>query len=329
MALTLTELQAVTDDYIYNRTPEDVYFRDNVLIYKLMKKGKSYNGGLKIQANLEYGKQHTGSYGPRTEFPVQKKEILTAAFFEYAAYFGVSTYDMEDDLLNAGDAAIVNIIQTKLKNMQKSIRDTMAIEIWRSRAANLAAAVYTDPKPFSGVADLFNQTASFKYGEIAPEDLLREDGTTSMWKTGYITDAITMGFKGLQQIRRAASLGPTNGDKPDLYITTEVLKDAFEASEYALVRHSAKDLVDAGFDNVLFKGAAVVADERQTAGQVDGYNLRYLDIIHHAERNFTKPVWKAEIRTPETFTCNIRWMGQLVCTNRLGHVRATNVTVPA
>jgi hypothetical protein len=329
MALTLTELQAVTDDYILNRTPEDVYFRDNVLIYKLMKKGKSYDGGLKIQTNLEYAKQHTGSYGPRTEFPVQKKEILTAAFFKYAAYFGVSTYDMEDDLLNAGDAAIVNIIQAKLRNMQKSIRDTMAIDIWRSLAANIAASEYGDPKPFSGVADLFSQVASFKYGEIAPEDLLREDGTTSMWKAAYTHDAITMGFKGLQAIRRIASLGPSNSDKPDLYITTELLKDAFEASEYALVRHSDKNLVDAGFDNVLFKGAAVVADERQTAGQVDGYNLRFLDIIHHSQRNFTKPVWKAEIRTPETFTCNIRWMGQLVCSNRLGHVRADNVSAPA
>lgn len=328
MALTLTELQAVTDDYILNRTPEDVYFRDNVLIYKLMKKGKSYDGGLKIQTNLEYAKQHTGAYGPRTEFPVQKKEILTAAFFVYAAYFGVSTYDMEDDLLNAGDAAIVNIIQAKLRNMQKSIRDTMAIDIWRSNAANLAAAAYADPKPFFGVADLFNQTASFKYGEIAPEDLLREDGSTSMWKAALISTSITMGFKGLQEIRRAASLGPSNADKPDLYITTEVLKDAFEASEYALVRHRNEDLINAGFDNVLFKGAAVVADERQTAGYVDGYNLRFLDIIHHKDRNFTKPAWKAEIRTPETFTCNSRWMGQLVCSNRLGHVRATGVILP-
>lgn len=61
MAL-IQELQAVTDDFIYNRVPEDVYFRDHVLIWKLAKKGKSFNGGLKIQTNLEYGKQHTGAY---------------------------------------------------------------------------------------------------------------------------------------------------------------------------------------------------------------------------------------------------------------------------
>ena len=329
MALTLTELQAVTDDYIYNRTPEDVYFRDHVLIYKLGKKNKSYDGGLKLQANLEYGKQHTGSYGPRTEFPVQKKEILTAAFFQYGAYFGTSTYDMEDDLLNAGDAQIVNIIQTKLKNMQKSIRDTMALEIWRSRAANIAAAEYADPHPFFGVADLFNQDDAFAYGEIAPQDLVKPGTSTSMWKAGYSSTAKEMGFKTMQYIRRLASLGASASQKPDLYITTEELKDAFEASEYALVRHSAGDLVNVGFDNVLFKGAAVVADEHQTAGYVDGYNTQYLDLVHHSKRNFTKPVWEAEIRTPEVFTCNVRWVGQLLCTNRLAHVRATGITEPA
>lgn len=339
MAL-LDELQAVTDDYIFNRTPEDVYFRDNVLLWKLSKKGKSFNGGLKIQTNLEYGKQHTGAYGPKTEFPVQKKEILTAAFFQYAAYFGISTYDMEDNLLNNGDAAIVNIIQAKLRNMQKSIRDTMAADIWRTRAANLAAAKYADPRPFCGVADLFDQ-ADNPYGEIKPSELVREDGTTSMWKAAAVngqrtvtesgspvTKYLIMSFPTMQEIRRAASLGNSDADKPDLYVTTEKLKDAFEATLQMSVVRSDGRLVDAGFDNVLFKGAAIVSDERQTDGYVDGYNTKYLDVIHHSERNFTKPEWKAEIRTPETFTCNTRWMGQLVCTNRLAHVRATNIKVP-
>ena len=326
MAL-IQELQAVTDDYIYNRTPEDVYFRDHVLIWKLAKKGKSFNGGLKIQTNLEYGKQHTGPYGPKTEFPVQKKEILTAAFFQYGAYFGISAYDMEDQLLNNGDAAMVNIIQTKLKNMQKSIRDTMAIDIWRTREENIAAATTEDPRPFSGVKDLFSQDVNFAYGEIKPSDLLREDGTTSMWKTGYSTDAMTMTFQTMQAIRRLAAIGNSDADKPDLYITTEVLKDAYEATIQAQVRYTDKNLADSGFDNILFKGAAITSDERQTAKYIDAYNTKYLDIIHHSERNFTKPEWKAEIRTPETYTCNTRWMGQLVCTNRLAHARVTNVSV--
>ena len=210
--------------------PKMYIFGDNVLIYKLMKKGKSYDGGKKIQANLEIGK-HAGAYGPRTEFPVAKKEILTAAFFEYAAYFGTSTYDMEDDLLNNGEAAIINIIQTKLKNMQKSIRDDMAIDIWRTRAANIAAAEYDDPRPFAGVGDLFDQTASTKYGEIAPEDLLKEDGTTSMWKTGAIAS-----WSGLQG--SAGNPAPPSLGQPMPSVYHRSAESSFEASEYALTRHS-------------------------------------------------------------------------------------------
>ena len=326
MAL-IQELQAVTDDFIYNRTPEDIYFRDHVLIWKLAKKGKSFNGGLKIQTNLEYGKQHTGAYGPKTEFPVAKKEIITAAFFQYAAYFGVSTYDMEDQLLNNGDAAMVNIIQAKLKNMQKSIRDTMAIDIWRTRAENLAVAIDPDARPFDGVKSLFEQNDAVPYGEILPTELLRDGTGTSLWKAAFNSTAKVMSFATMQSIRRLASVGNSDADKPDLYITTEDLKDAYEATIQAQVRYSDKNLADSGFDNVLFKGAAITSDERQTAGYVDGYNTKFLDIIHHAERNFTKPEWKAEIRTPESFTCNTRWMGQLVCSNRLAHVRQTGVTV--
>lgn len=322
----LDELQAVTDDFIYNRTPTDIYFRDHVLIWKLAAKGKAFNGGLRIQTNLEYGKQHTGAYGPKTEFPVQKKEILTAAFFEYAAYFGIATYDMEDNLLNNGDLAFVNIIQTKLKNMQKSIRDTMAIDIWRSRADNIAAAKYADARPFSGVADLFNQDNAFAYGTIRPSELIHEETGESLWKAAFDNTAYVMKFETMQAIRRAASIGNSDADRPDLYITTEVLKDAYEATLQATVVRADGRLVDAGFDNVLFKGAAVIADERQSPKYVDAYNTQYLDIIHHSERNFTRPEWKAEIRTPETFTCNTRWMGQLVCSNRKAHARFANVS---
>ncbi len=81
----------MTDDYIENRQPLDVYFKSNVLLYKLLSKGDTYDGGLKIQTNLEYGKANAGSYGPTSEMPINKTEILTAAFFQYAAYYTTLT----------------------------------------------------------------------------------------------------------------------------------------------------------------------------------------------------------------------------------------------
>ena len=56
MALTLTELQAVTD-YYHERTSNDIYFKSNVLLWKLMRGdtgSKMIPGGKKIQVVLEY-----------------------------------------------------------------------------------------------------------------------------------------------------------------------------------------------------------------------------------------------------------------------------------
>ncbi len=233
---------------------------------------------------------------------------------------------MDDDLLNSGSAQIVDIVLAKLKNAEKTIRDEMASGIYAAQADGITAD--SKSKPFLGLKDLFNQSDSFSYGEILPTDLQREDGT-DMWRTGYISDAQTMSFKFMQELRRAASTDVTREGKPDLYLTTEILQDAYERTQQVQVRYSDKNLLDAGFDNVLFKGAPVVADNKQTAGYIDAFNTKYLKIKTHSKRNFTKPVWQSPLRQPDTRTANIRWVGQLICNNRAAHARAINVSEPA
>lgn len=63
-----------------------------------------------------------------------------------------------------------------------------------------------------------------------------------MWKAGYDSNARVMSFATMQAIRRLASLGNSDADKPDLYITTEALKDAYEATLQVQVRYSDKSL---------------------------------------------------------------------------------------
>ena len=326
MPLPLNELQAMTDDYIYQRQPVDIYHKSNVLLYKLLTRGNTYDGGLKIQANLEYGKAPSGSYGPRDELPVDKTEILTAAFFIYAAYFTTLTIDMEDDLQNVGsDQALVDLVTAKLNNAEKTIRDDMGSQIYGTRSANITAAKAAgrkDPRPFIGLGDLFNTDTTAAYGEIKETDL-------ADWKANVISTAETMSFEFMQRLRRTASTDTTREGKPDLYLTTELLQDAFERTQQPQVRYSNEDLLNAGFDNVMFKSAAMVADDNQAAGHIDALNTRFLDMKSHKKRNFTKPEWQSPIRQPDTATANIRWAGQLLCTNRKAHARASDVSEPA
>lgn len=313
----INEIQAVTDDYIAQLQPVDVFFKSNVMLYKLLSRGNTYNGGKKIQCNLEIAMTNAGSYGPTSELPVQKKEILTAAFFEYAAYFSTLTIDMDDDLMNSGDAALVNLVHTKMRNAEKSIRESMATQIFQSRATNIAA----DPRsrPFCGLADLFNTTAATTYGEIAESEL-------SLWKAKKVTDAKVMSFPVMQEIRRFAGVDVNEEGKPNLYVTTETLQDAFEATLQQQARYTSQGLAKAGFSNVLFRGCPLVADGKVAEKSLYALNLRFLDIKTHSKRNFTRPQWLSPDRQPDTATANIRWAGQLVCSNRAAHALYTNIS---
>jgi hypothetical protein len=309
MALTLTELQSITDYYV-DSTDNDIYFKSNVLLYKLLSMGKTIPGGKKIQVVLEYDKGNTGSYGATTKLPLSKKEIYNAAFFRWAAYYGGVTVDLDDQRQNSGDLAIVNMVNGKLKNAQKGIRKEMATDVYASASSTDALL---------GLGDLFNTTTSTAYGEIKEADM-------AVWKANLDATGENISFKVMQKIRRAASVDDNTEGKPNLYITTETLKDGFEASLQTQARYSDVSLVNAGFDNILFGGAPVVADNKQTAGVCDALNLRYLDIETHKDYNFTKPKWTSPIDQPDTQVAFIRWGGQLVCRNRAAHARHTGLT---
>lgn len=322
MAFELTELQAVTDDYV-DKTPVDVYFKDNVLLYKLLGNGNLENnlvqanelvdGGQMIRVYLEYGEGNSGSYGAKTKIEQSKRDIMQAARFRWGGYFASNTIDLDDKVQNSGDAAMISIVQAKMKNIHKTIRKKMGGDIYNASADSIS---------FLGLGDLFNTTTSTKYGTIAEDDM-------GDWKANVITASEAISYAVMQKIRRTASVGQNNNDKPDIYVTTDALLDGYERGLQTQQRFSDVKLVDAGFENVLFKRAPVCADDRQTSGRLDALNLRYLALKAHSDYNFTKPKWEYSKDEPDTFTANVRFIGQLVCKNRKAHCRHTGLTEPS
>lgn len=323
MALTLSEIQAISDDYWENATPEDIYFQDNVLLWKLMGKGgmeanlvtpnEIVDGGEKIRVTLEYANSNSGSYGNTTKIPQSKKVILNAARFRWSGLYSSNAIDLNDRVQCEGKAAKVDIGQSKTKNIQKTIRDKMGTDVYSSAADN---------NSILGLGNMFSTVTATAYGSVAEDDMAN-------WKANAITTSRAISFKILQEMRRTPNVGQNKSDKPNLYITTDTLKDGFERTLQVQARYSDVDLVNAGFDNVLFGGAPVVADDKQTLGYCDGLNLRYLKMKTHKDFKFTQPKWEYDKEQPDLWVANTRWIGQLVCLHRKAHVRHTNLTEPS
>jgi hypothetical protein len=322
MALEFTELQAVSDDYV-EKGSVDIYFSENVLLYLLMGKGmmasnlagpsagKTVDGGKKLKQILEMDESNSGSYGNTTKIDMSKKDVFNAALFDWAGYYASNTIDLDDQVQNSGGAALIDLVYGKLQNIQKTIRKTMGAAIF---------ATGTGTPEFAGLGNLFDTTTATEYGNIAEDDM-------ATWKANSSAVASTMNFAFMQSLRRTAKVANNAKGIPNIYITTDTLKDAFTNTLQVQARYSDSKLADAGFKNILFEGVPMVADDNQTASYVDGLNLEFLKILTHEKYQFTNPKWERGGRDqPDSLTADIRWIGQLVCSNRKAHARATVVT---
>jgi hypothetical protein len=321
MSLELSEIQAITNDYCDKKTT-DIFAVDNVLLYMLMSGGKFQDslvtagelvdGGEKIKVIVEYARANTGSYGNTTKIPQSKVDILNAARFPWAGAYAANAIDLDDQVQNNGDAALVDMVQSKINNIDKTIRDTMGAQVYS--AANTT-------KDILGLGDLFSTATGTAYGSIAEDDMAK-------WAAVADVTGGAISYKIMQAIRRSATVGQSKGKKPNLYITTDTLKDGFERTLQAQVRFRSEKLVDAGFDNVLFGGAPVVSDDRQADGTMDALNLNYLMLKTHSKYQFTRPEWEYSKDQPDTLVANTRWIGQLVTSHRAAHARYTGLTEP-
>ena len=321
MSLELSEIQAITNDYCDKKTT-DIFAVDNVLLYMLMSGGKFQDslvtagelvdGGEKIKVIVEYARANTGSYGNTTKIPQSKVDILNAARFPWAGAYAANAIDLDDQVQNNGDAALVDMVQSKINNIDKTIRDTMGAQVYS--AANTT-------KDILGLGDLFSTATGTAYGSIAEDDMAK-------WAAVANATGGAISYKIMQAIRRSAKVGQSKGKKPNLYITTDTLKDGFERTLQAQVRFRSEKLVDAGFDNVLFGGAPVVSDDRQADGTMDALNLNYLMLKTHSKYQFTRPEWEYSKDQPDTLVANTRWIGQLVTSHRAAHARYTELTEP-
>jgi len=320
MSFDLTQIQAATSDYIVKR-PIDIFFTENVLLWKLMGRGgmemnyvkasELIDGGEKIRVFLEYAEANSGNYGNTTKIPQNKVTIMNAARFGWAGYYASNTIDLDETVQNSGAEAMVKLVLMKLRNIEKTIRNKMGSEIYAEGTA----------PSFMGLGNLFETTAGTKYGGICETDM-------SVWCDNVITTSEAISFKVMQKIFRTPAIGVAASKKPNLCITTEVLKDGYERTLQTQQRFSDQALVQAGFDNVLHKRAPVVADDNQTTGYLDALNLNYLKIKTHQDYNFTEPKWEYDKEQPDAKTANTRWVGQLVCSNRKAHCRHTGLTEP-
>ena len=196
MALALDELNAITLDR-WEKESTDIFFLDNVLLWKLLGNGNLENelvqasetvdGGMMIRVPLEYAEANSGTYGNTTKIGQGKVDIYNAARFRWAGYYASNTIDLNDKIKNAGDAAMINLANGKIRNIQKTIRKKMGTDIYAKVEAGDLSVTDAMRQSNDLTAEMTMGIAINAAGKRTEELLLDKDATAAeaQWHKDY------------------------------------------------------------------------------------------------------------------------------------------------
>tara|TARA_B100000530_G_scaffold102952_1_gene63728 strand:- start:3071 stop:3637 length:567 start_codon:yes stop_codon:yes gene_type:complete len=114
-------------------------------------------------------------------------------------------------------------------------------------------------------------------------------------------------------------------DQPTIILTTQTLYEKYETLLTSNIRYTDTDMADAGFQNLMFKGAPVTFDGSCASGVVYFLNTKYLQLVRHSDVWF-KPTPFVRPTNQDAVFSQILCYGQLTCSNRARQGKLTGAT---
>jgi hypothetical protein len=304
MALTYNQISAITQVKIMPKLVDNI-FAQIPLLNRLKKKESPVDGGTKVQVPLEYAQNSAGgAYSGADTLNNTDVDVITAAEFDWKQYYQSIVIKRDDELKNSGDAAILKFVTSKVKNAERSLRDTMATAAWSSG---------TNVKDILGLRTFLS--ASNTYGGIS-------QSTYSWWAAQDDTSSTTLSFAVLQGLYGSATI---DADQPTVNLTTQTLFDKYYLMLQPQQRFMDAESAKGGFRTLMFNGKPVIVDSKCPSGYWVMLNEEYLHWLPHKDENFrfeafAKPV-NQNIKIAHIF-----WMGVFASSNNRMHAYASGLT---
>jgi hypothetical protein len=322
----INQLNATTEYFWLQTDPVDILNKASALVWKLMGNAitqdnwevqphEIVDGGKMVKVPLEYANSHRGGYGATTTIDQSKKDLFDAARFRWAGLYGSNSLNLDDQVQNTGDAAVISLTNQYMKSIKKAARIQMAEDVIASAA---------DSTRILGLGNLFSTVTATEYGSIDEDEM-------ADWKANVIDTVEPISYPVMQKIFREVNMGDHAWALPNFIVTTALLRDGYKQSLHPQQRYTSDKMVEAGWANIMHDGAPMVADPYLSVGELMALNLNFLSLRSHKDYNFTTPVWEAKtvLGKPDDISANTRWVGNLYCSNRKMQVKHTNLTAPA
>lgn len=297
---------------VWNNRKKDVtdqIFAATPFYYLLKKKGGiqlNGTGGRYLEIPLSYAKNETvTSLDKGDTISISDTKFLTTAQFEWKFVAGSIVRYYTDDAKNKSKQAHLNLANSKVDNLQRSMIDKFETFAFADGSGNSSK----DPEGLGNLVDATPGTAR-TVGNIAQT-------TYTWWKNKQKTATGAASVYLLTDMRNLfnnCSTGQAT-DIPDMIVTDQTSYELYEDEVMEQKQIVNKGMGEAMFDSVTFKGVPVVWSAACTSGYMYFLNSKYIGLNVDPEINMEPTGWK-DIPNQLDRVMQIVWKGNLIASRR-------------
>lgn len=280
----------------------DQVFGARPLTFFLMQAGqiRMVDGGAKIVEPLIVANNSTvETYAQGDTLNPADTSEFSAAEYDWKMIVASITIHGLEEAKNAGTSRILDLLEGKIMVARESITEKFN--------QDFHSGTTTAPTGgnWNNLGYLLGQNGAVAVGGIAPN-------TNTYWQSNIDSAAEAITTAAMTTSYNNASVG---NDQPNMVLTTQTLYEAYEALLQPQLRYQSAEVADAGFQNLMFKGAPVLYDADCASGHMWMLNTKYLKLIGHSQKWFT-PSPFIRTTTEDSRTAQIFCYGNLIVNNR-------------
>jgi hypothetical protein len=296
----------------------DNVFTARPLTYWLSDKGRirTESGGTKIVEQLIYGQNDTvKSYSGYETLSLTPQEGITAAEYDWKQYGASIAISGIEEAKNNGEHAIIDLLEAKIMQAEESLREGFNQMFFGNGTGNSG-------KNWNGLGNLIERGNTV--GGIDSSVVTAPGVVGNEFWNSY--EENTAGALTLLQMATAYNSVSVGNDHPDLILTTQTLFEKYESLLQPQLRYTDTKTAEAGFQNLLFKGAPIMYDVHAPVGTMFFINSKYLKLVGHSDKWFAQTDFVRPENQDARFAL-IMCYGNLVCSNRAKQGKLTAKTV--
>jgi hypothetical protein len=306
MALTIDQLNALTDKYFIKKLHDNI-FDSNPLLQKLQKMGsyKAVSGGSQIYVPLNYATTAaSGWYSGADTLSTSDNDNITAAVYDWKSAFAGIAITEEDELKNSGDAEQLNLLKSKMQIAEKTLKDIIGTGLYSDG---------TTAKSIVGLRDIIDTSSTV--GGISQ--------STNSWWAGQLNSTSTVtSISAMNALYQNASV---DNEVPNFIVGTRTIYNAYYALLQPQQRFMDEETAKGGFQNLMFNGAPVVVDSHVPTSNLMMLNLNHLHLFYHPKRNFSLEPFQKPINQ-QVKVARVLFMGAFGSSNNRLHGRFSALT---